>query len=432
VLAGPLSSTQFPSCPSVSGGGGDGGVFPGECAGVGLLSRLARVPGPRGAQGRRYGLATLLAIGVCALSAAGHDSPAAIAEWARRAGDGVLARLGAPFDPFNGCYKAPDEGTLRELFARVDPVALSAAGFAYLRVLTDVATESSAADSVGEREQRRAAKAAGGPDAISRRRRVAFAVDGKCLRGAYRLDGSQVNVLSAVRHHDAVTAASREIAAKTNEIPEFPRLLDQLSDADVAGSVFTMDALHTQRETARYLVEDRCAHYLVTVKNNQPTLAAQLRALPWKQVPVLHRSAGRGHGREEVRLVQVVTVAGLLFPHAAQVLRIVRKRRKLGTKRFSSETVYAITDLTAGQATAEELAGYARGHWTVENSAHWIRDVVFGEDASRVRTGNAPTVLAVLRDIVRSALRKAGWANTASARRAHTDPETALRLHGIP
>jgi predicted transposase YbfD/YdcC len=432
VLAGPLSSMEFPLCPSVAGGGGDGGISPGESTYLGLLARLALVPDPRGAQGRRYRLATLLAIGVCAMSAAGHDSPAAIAEWARRAGDTVLARLGAPFDPFHGCYKAPHEGTLRELYARVDPVALSAAGFAYLRVLADAAIESSAPDSVGEREQRRAAKAAGQADAVPRRRRVAFAVDGKCLRGAYRPDGSQVNVLSAVRHHDAVTAASREIAAKTNEIPEFPRLLDQLPDADVTGSVFTMDALHTQRESARYLVEDRRAHYLVTVKNNQPTLAAQLRALPWKQVPVLHRSDDRGHGREEVRLVQVVTVAGLLFPHASQVLRIVRRRRKLGAKHFSSETVYAVTDLTAGQASAAELAGYARGHWTVENSAHWIRDVVFGEDASRVRTRNAPAVLAALRDIVRSTLRKAGWVNTASARRAHTDPETALRLHGIP
>jgi predicted transposase YbfD/YdcC len=82
----------------------------------------------------------------------------------------------------------------------------------------------------------------------------------------------------------------------------------------------------------------------------------------------------------------------------------VRRRRKLGVKRFSSETVYAITDLTAGQATAAELAGYARGHWTVENSAHPVRDVVFGEDTSRVRTGNAPVVLAALRDNVRSTL----------------------------
>jgi predicted transposase YbfD/YdcC len=430
VLAGPLSLTQSFSCSLSPAGGGDRLA----CAGqdVGLLARLGRVPDPRSARGRRYGLATLLAIGVCALSAAGHDSPAAIAEWARRAGDGVLARLGAPFDPFAGCYKAPDEGTLREVYARVDPSALAAVGFAHLRVLTDAAVAVTAPDGVAEREQRRGAKRAGAADPARRMRLVAYAVDGKCLRKAFRPDGSQVNVLSAVRHHDAVTAASREIAAKTNEIPELPRLLDAIAEVDVAGAVFTMDALHAQRETARYLVERRHAHYLVTIKGNQPNLARQLRGLPWKQVPVLHKSADRGHGREEVRLVQVVTVEGLLFPHAHQVLRIVRKRRKLGAKRWSSETVYAITDLKAEQADAGELAGWARGHWIIENSAHWIRDVTFGEDASTVRTRNAPAVLAALRDIVRSTLRKAGWANTASARRAHTDPETALSLHGIP
>ena len=130
--------------------------------------------------------------------------------------------------------------------------------------------------------------------------------------------------------------------------------------------------------------------------------------------------------------MQVVTVKGLLFPHARQVLRVVRKRRKLGATRWSTETVYAITDLTAEQANAAELAAHLRRHWTVENSSHWIRDVVFGEDRIKVRTRNTPAVLAALRDIVRATLRKAGWANTASARRAHTNAEDILTLHGIP
>ncbi len=149
---------------------------------------------------------------------------------------------------------------------------------------------------------------------------------------------------------------------------------------------------------------------------------------------MLDKSIGRGHGREEVRLVQVVTVTVtvILFPHAAQVLRIVRKRRKLGAKTWDSETVYAITDPTAEQATAAELAGWARGHWTIETSAHWIRDITFGQDTSKARTRNAPAVLAALRDIVRSTLRKAGRANTASARHAHTNPEAAPTLHRTP
>jgi predicted transposase YbfD/YdcC len=414
-------------------GGGGAAVSVEQSVAPGLLARLEAVPDPRSAQGRRYRLSTLLAIGVCALSTPGYDSLTAVAEWARRAGQDVLARLGAPYDPFAGRYLAPDEGTLREVFARLDVGALSAAGFARLKDLIPPAADRLAPDVVPEREQRRAHRAASEPGrGVRPPRRTAYAADGKCLRGARRPDGSQVHVLSVVRHHDALSAASREIAAKTNEIPELPRLLDQLDDADVAGAVFTMDALHAQRETARYLVEQRHAHYLLAIKDNQPKLAAQLKALPWKDVPVLHRSHGRGHGREEQRLVQVVTVNALLFPHARQVMRVVRKRRVLGTRRWSKETVHALTDLTAEQSTAAELAGWLRGHWTIENSAHWIRDVVFGEDASKVRTRNAPAVLAALRDIVRTALRKAGWANTASARRAHLNPADVLALHGIP
>ena len=427
-----MSTADLASVIPVPPGGGGLAVSAGHGVVPGLLAHLEAVPDPRSARGRRYRLATLLAIGVRALSTPGHDSLTAVAEWARRAGQDVLARLGAPFDPFSGRYLAPDEGTLREVFARVDPGALAAAGFARLETLIPPAPGRFAPDGVGEREQRRAMAAAARTGPARPPRRLAYAVDGKCLRGALRPDGSQVNVLSAVRHHDALTAASREIAAKTNEIPEFPRLLDQLADTDVAGAVFTMHALHAQRGHAVYLVEQRGAHYLVTIKDNQPTLAAQLKALPWKDVPVLHHTHARGHGREEQRLVQVVTVKGLLFPYASQVMRVVRKRRALGAKRWSTETAYAVTDLTAEQATAAELAGWLRGHWTIENSAHWIRDVVFGEDASKVRTRNAPAVLAALRDIVRTALRKAGWANTASARRAHLNPADVLTLHDIP
>lgn len=169
-----------------------------------------------------------------------------------------------------------------------------------------------------------------------------------------------------------------------------------------------MDALQAQRAHAAYLVDQHGAHYLLTVKNNQPTLACRLQRLPWKDAPVLDRSTTRGDGREEVREVQVVSVNGLLFPHAKQVVRIRRRRRRFGAKKWTSETVFAVTDLAARQAGAREIATWARGHWTIENSVHWIKDVTFGEDASRVRTRNTPTVMAALRDIVRGALRLTG------------------------
>jgi predicted transposase YbfD/YdcC len=395
---------------------------------AGLLDRLAQVADPRDPRGVRYGLATLLAIGVCAMSAVGHNSLTAIAEWVRRCGPQELARLGCPFNPLTGRYRVPDERTLRDAYGRVDPAVLTAVGYGHLAALARSATAAVTPDGVPEREQRRAHRAA----ITDLPRRAAIAVDGKCLRGAKRPDGSQVFILSAVRHADAVTLAAREIAAKTNEIGEFAPLLDQITDTDITDTVIAADAMHAQRAHATHLVQQRHAHYLFTVKDNQPTLAAQLRALPWKQVPVLHRQTSRGHGRQEIREVQVVTVDDLLFPHARQVVRIRRRRRPLGTKTWTTEVVYAITDLPTQQARPAEIAAWAREHWTIENSVHWIRDVTFDEDASQIRAHNTPAVIAALRDIIRSTYRLTGWINTASARRAHTTPTDALTLHGIP
>lgn len=163
----------------------------------------------------------------------------------------------------------------------------------------------------------------------------------------------------------------------------------------------------------------------------QKNLARQLKSLPWKQIPVLHRTSERGHGREEIRAVQVASVNGLLFPHACQVVRIRRRRRSLAEKKSTGEIVCAVTDLPAEQASAGDIASWARDHWKIENCVHWIRDVVFGEDARTIRTRNTSAVMVSLGDIVRRTVRALGWVNTASARRAHTDPATVLQLHGI-
>lgn len=280
----------------------------------------------------------------------------------------MLARLGAPFDPIASRYLHPDEKTLRDAYAKVDPSHLAKAGFVVLAHLAaDTAKTCMTPDGLPEREQRRTAgREADTPG--KPRRRGAFAVDGKCLRGAKRPDGSQLYVISAVRHHDALTAAARPIPAKSNEIPAFAPLLDDIDDADMTEAVVTKDALHAQRDHAEYLVEQRHAHYLVTVKRNQPGLHAQLRDLPWREVPVVHRQHDTGHGRRELRELQVLGVDDVLFPHANQVLHITRRRRAPGARKWSTETVYAITDLAFHQATAAELAGWARGHWIIEMS----------------------------------------------------------------
>ena len=195
-------------------------------------------------------------------------------------------------------------------------------------------------------------------------------------------------------------------------------MLDRI---DLAGAVVTADALHAQRAHADYLVTQRGAHYLITIKRNQPGLHAQLARLPWRQVPVACQSREKGHGRAERRTMKITAVAaGLAFPHAAQAIQIVRRRRQLNgknSKKWSAETVYAITSLTTIQARPADLARIARGHWGIEDRLHW--DVTYDEDRSQVRTGNGPRVMASLRNLAIAILRLTGHTSVAAALRYH-------------
>lgn len=125
----------------------------------GLLDTLARVVDPRDRRGVRFQLATLLAVGVCAMTCAGHNSLASIAEWGRRCDQEILARLGCRFEPFAGRFRAPGERTLRDAFAKVDPSALATAGFARLAQLAPWTVQACNPDGTMEREQRRAHRA---------------------------------------------------------------------------------------------------------------------------------------------------------------------------------------------------------------------------------------------------------------------------------
>ena len=163
-----------------------------------------------------------------------------------------------------------------------------------------------------------------------------------------------------------------------------------------------------------------------------PTLHAQLRALPWRTVPVGDDTRDRGHGRVEGRTLKVTAVAaGLGFPHAAQAIQIIRRRRPLNAtkaKRWSTETLYAVTSLEANQASPADLADILRGHWSIEDRLHWVRDLAYDEDRSQVRTGNGPRVMASLRNLVIGILRLVGVVNIAAALRHHARrPNRPLR-----
>jgi len=177
---------------------------------------------------------------------------------------------------------------------------------------------------------------------------AAVAGDGKTVRSAYRREGSQVHLLSATVRDAGAVIAQREVGAKTNEITELAPLL---ADVELAGVVATADALHTQWATAEHLVTNQKAHYVVTLKANQPTLyAACQRALsgPAQDFVPEHIAVGRGHGRTERRTTRVKALVGdegIDFPHAAQVLRVRRDTGGLDGQRTGKEIAYCITSL---------------------------------------------------------------------------------------
>ena len=166
------------------------------------------------------------------------------------------------------------------------------------------------------------------------------------------------------------------------------------------------------------------------VKRNQPLLHAQIRALPWRQVPGGDRARESGHGRAETRTVKTAHVSRLGFPGARQAIKITRWRQEIATGRASRQTVYAVTSLTSTHATARDLGRLVREHWSIE-AHHHVRDVSFGEDSATSRTGSGPVNLATIRAAVIAALKDAGYLHVPEGRRDHTTPAEALRLHGL-
>ncbi|MFF1917360.1 ISAs1 family transposase [Streptomyces sp. NPDC058239] len=213
----------------------------------------------------------------------------------------------------------------------------------------------------------------------------AVAVDGKTLRGAARAAGRKIHLLAACDHLSGLVLAQLDVGEKTNEITCFQPLLETL--ADLAGVVVTSDAMHTQREHASYLL-GRGAQYIAITKGNQKKLHKQLKSLPWGQIQLQGRTHDTGHGRGEIRRVKVCTANSLLFPGARQAIQLKRRRMDRKTGKVSIRTVYAVTGLTAEQATPAELARLIRSHWKIE-ALHRVRDVTFAEDASQLRTPRA-------------------------------------------
>jgi predicted transposase YbfD/YdcC len=207
-------------------------------------------------------------------------------------------------------------------------------------------------------------------------------------------------------------------------------LLAQLA---LVSRTVTGDALYCQRTLCRQILAAG-GDYLVVVKENQPTLLADIQTLfdqpPPGEVFSSVVQTSRGHGRHEIRRLWASTAlaAYLDWPGVQQVGKV--ERRVQQGNRSSGETRYFVT--SHGPATtAEQLLRMVRGHWGIENRLHYVRDVTLGEDASRIRSGAAPQVMAVLRNAVLNLLRQAGSTNVAARLRAIGWSGTALALLGV-
>jgi predicted transposase YbfD/YdcC len=188
-----------------------------------------------------------------------------------------------------------------------------------------------------------------------------------------------------------------ETVKRTNEIKTAIPLLDAI---DIEGKEVTADALLTQRKIAVYLVDNRKAHYHFTVKNNQPGVFQDI-ALYFKdrKAPDFVSFDPPDHGRIEIRKIWTTTDlnAYLNFPYVRQAFVVQRESTDKKSGQYSCDIAYGITSRPPEQADPKRVLATNRGHWSIENSCHYIIDWNFDEDRSRIRTGHGPENITRLR-----------------------------------
>ena len=364
-----------------------------------LLELLARVPDGRTGQGRDHPVAAVLALAAAAV-VAGMKGYTAISGWVADVPPPVLAGLylrcgAAPAPP-------PSKTTIWRVLTDAGTGELDAAAGTWLMDLAGLAGPAAASgDAAGE----------DCPPAL-----VQVRLDGKAVRGARNPDGTQIRLLAALVGEDAassVVAAQAGVGAKTNEVPVAAAVLGRL---DLHGKVVTADALHTVKATAR-LIRERGGEFVFPVKENRRALFDAIDALPWKDVPIAHAATDRGHGRVTTRTIQVLPAPeGLPFPHVSQVFLIERYVADLQGKPVSAVAALGVASPEPGQAGPADLARYVREQWSIE-SLHWIRDTLYQEDRSQVRTRSGPRAMAALRNLAIGALRMAGRTDITEATR---------------
>ena len=370
-----------------------------------LLDMLAEVPDPRKKKGRRHPLVSMLALTVVGLLC-GQRSYTQIAKWARLHPDlrktfGFTAK------------QTPAASTFHYLYQRLDATAVE-------KTLTQWATQTFARLPISTSDLK------------------GLAIDGKTLGNSHCEDARRTHLLAAVRHEFGIALAEAAVSEKTNEIPVSIELLKAF---DVAGMVITTDALLTQRKFCQHIL-DHHADYCLPVKANQKQLYEDIQDLfePFDETDppeVNQRRFENLHVENEATLqtytdteetkgritTRSLTASTLLTQHTdwpglQQVYQYVTHQKQKNTNSVKCHVQYGITSLTPERASAADLLKLRREHWSIENKLHWVRDAVFREDASSVRTGVLPQVMAAMRNTAISVLRFTGHTKITDALQA--------------
>jgi predicted transposase YbfD/YdcC len=335
-----------------------------------LLVMLAGITDPRDPRGIRHPLVAVLGIAVEA-TLAGAANFRELGSVAADLPQYLLALLGARWDWTRRLFAAPSAATLRRVLIGLDAGELDAAVGAWLR-------GHAACDAEG----------------------WALALDGKDLRGSWSDDGRLVLFSAMIHrshHSDAVVVGQVAVPEGTNETTQVKALLD---DMDIAGALVSADAAHTCAQTARYLVEDKNADYLLTIKGNRPSLLAEATALGRELIAAEpdHRTEERGHGRINRWTTWVTnTTEDIGLPHAARLAVIRRDVADLAGHPLSKEIAFVVT--SRAHLTAAQISTHTRRHWGIENLTHRARDTIWREDDQQAYTGNGPRTMATFRNL---------------------------------
>ena len=234
-----------------------------------------------------------------------------------------------------------------------------------------------------------------------------IAIDGKCSRHSFDKNTNMLHMVSAFATEARIVLGQEKVDNKTNEINAIPKLLEWL---DVKGHIVTIDAMGCQHAIAEQIVKKE-GDYIFALKGNQERLSQDVALYfedPSLPKPESHIEYDKGHGRYETRECWVVTdVEWLREMHSPwqtiqSIIKLTSVREIDG--KSTQETRYYVSSLKEG---AQKILRSIRSHWAIENTLHWVLDMSFNEDASRIRKQNAPHIMAILRHVALNLLQRA-------------------------